>query len=79
MPGKDYRRATTGDAPQGAFEEPAQFIEARGVDGVFMWLHKNYQFFGMEPLPTFSCYDVLKNADVESDLERFKQHLTSAF
>ena len=51
----------------------------KGVDGVFYWLHKTYQFTGMKPLPTFSCYDVLKNADVENDLKRFEQHLSLAF
>ena len=44
-----------------------------------MWLHKVYQFFGMEPLPTFACYDVLKNAQVEDDLRRLQEHLASAF
>ena len=44
-----------------------------------MWLHKNFQFFGMEPLPTFSCYDVLKNADVEGDVDRLQKHVTEAY
>jgi len=79
MNGKKYMISTTWNAPLEAFEDPNQFFEGKGVDGVFMWLHKNYQFFGMEPLPTFSCYNVLKNADVANDIERFKQHLTKAF
>ncbi len=79
MQGKKYMLSTTWNAPLEAFEDSNQFFEGKGVDGVFMWLHKNYQFFGMEPLPTFSCHDVLKNADVESDLKRFKQHLDMAF
>ncbi len=79
MHGKKYMISTTWNAPLEAFEDFNQFFEGKGVDGVFMWLHKNYQFFGMEPLPTFSCHDVLKNADVKNDLKRFKQHLNSAF
>jgi len=79
MHGKKYMISTTWNAPLEAFEDSNQFFEGKGVDGVFMWLHKNYQFFGMAPLPTFSCYDVLKNADVENDLKRFKQHLNGAF
>ncbi len=79
MQGKKYMISTTWNAPLEAFDEPGQFFEGKGVDGVFMWLHKNYQFFGMEPLPTFSCYDVLKEADVENDLKRLEQHLNSAF
>ncbi|MCP4606144.1 MAG: NAD(P)H-dependent oxidoreductase [Proteobacteria bacterium] len=79
MIGKKYMLSTTWNAPLESFEDPAQFFEGRGVDGPFMWLHKVYQFFGMEPLPTFSCHDVLKNADVEGDLCRLKEHLASAF
>ena len=77
--GKKYMLSTTWNAPLESFEDPAQFFEGRGVDGVFMWLHKVYQFFGMEPLPTFSCYDVLKSADVEEDLRRLQEHLDGAF
>lgn len=79
MYGKKYMISTTWNAPLEAFEDSNQFFEGKGVDGVFMWLHKTYQFFGMEPLPTFSCHDVLKNAEVENDLKRFKQHLNRAF
>jgi len=79
MDGKKYMISTTWNAPLEAFEDSNQFFEGKGIDGVFIWLHKNYQFFGMEPLPTFSCHDVLKNADVENDLKRFKQHLHRVF
>jgi len=77
--GKKYMISTTWNAPLEAFEDPEQFFEGRGVDGVFMWLHKNFQFFDMEPLPTFSCYDVLKNADVDVDLGRWGEHLGGVF
>ena len=77
--GKKYMLSTTWNAPLESFEDPAQFFEGRGVDGVFMWLHKVYQFFGMEPLPTFSCYDVYKSADKEEDLRRLREHLDGAF
>ncbi len=78
MNGKKYMISTTWNAPLEAFQEPNQFFDGKGVDGVFMWLHKTYQFFGMTALPTFSCHDVLKSAEVENDLKRFKQHLNSA-
>jgi len=79
LQGKKYMISTTWNAPREAFEDPAQFFEGKGVDGVFMWLHKNFQFFGMEPLPTFSCFDVLKSADVEGDLGRLQEHVKEAF
>ena len=77
--GKKYMISTTWNAPLEAFEDSEQFFEGRGIDGVFMWLHKNYQFFGMESLPTFSCYDVLKAPEVEEDFKRFKEHLNKVF
>ncbi len=77
--GMKYMISTTWNAPNEALEDPNQFFEGKGVDGVFIWLHKTYQFFGMEPLPSFSCHDVLKSADVENDLKRYKQHLNSVF
>ncbi len=77
--GKKYMISTTWNAPLEALIEPDQFFEGRGVDGVFMWLHKNFQFFGMEPLTTFSCYDVLKNAEATNDLARLEKHAAEAF
>jgi NADPH dehydrogenase (quinone) len=79
MNGKKYMLSTTWNAPLESFEDPAQFFEGKGVDGVFMWLHKAFQFFSMEPLPTFSCHDVLKNADVDGDLKRLEVHIAKSF
>ncbi len=79
MNGKKYMISTTWNAPLEALEDSSQFFEGKGVDGAFLWLHKVYQFFGMESLPTFSCHDVLKDADVEGDLKRLEAHLSSAF
>ncbi|MCP4719816.1 MAG: NAD(P)H-dependent oxidoreductase [Desulfobacteraceae bacterium] len=76
---KKYMLSTTWNAPLESFEDPAQFFEGKGVDGVFMWLHKAFQFFSMEPLPSFSCHDVLKDADIESDLKRLEAHLANSF
>jgi len=77
--GKKYMISTTWNAPLEAFEDPDQFFEGRGIDGVFMWLHKNFQFLDMTPLPTFGCHNVLKEADIEGDLQRWQEHLANAF
>ncbi len=79
MNGKKYMLSTTWNAPLESFEDSAQFFEGKGVDGVFMWMHKAFQFFGMEPLPTFSCHDVLKDADFEGDMKRLQEHLAKSF
>ncbi len=79
MGGKKYMISTTWNAPEEALEDPEQLFEGKGVDGVFFWLHKMFQFCDMKPLPTFACFDVFKNPDIENDIERFKQHLGNIF
>ena len=42
-------------------------------------MHMNFRFFGMEAMPTFACYDVMKNGDFEGDLARFQSYLKDNF
>ena len=39
----------------------------------------NFRFFGMKALPTFACYDVMKNANIENDFQRLEKHLSEVF
>ena len=39
----------------------------------------NFRFFGMEPIETFACHDVMKNPDIANDLVRFEAHLNRHF
>lgn len=75
LQGPRYMLSTTWNAPEEAFDEPGQLFEQKGVDGVFFWLHKVQEFVGLEKLPTFSCFDVRKNPDIENDLKRWSAHL----
>ncbi len=80
LAGKEYMLSITYNAPRTAFDDPAQeFFAGRGVDDLFWPMHLNYKFFGMTPLETFACYDVLKNPDVENDFSRFEAHLAKLF
>ena len=79
MQGKKYMISTTWNAPKEAFDDPDQFFQGKDVDDGFLWLHKNFEFFGMEALPSFSCHDVLKNSRIEDDVKQFEEHLNSAF
>lgn len=65
----------TFNAPAGAFDDPEGFFEGRSVDDLFWPMHLNFKFFGMQALPTFAAFDVMKNPDVETDFERFRAHL----
>jgi modulator of drug activity B len=78
LQGKRYLLSTTWNAPAAALEEPGQLFEGKGVDGVFFWFHKAQQFLGLSPLPTFSCFDVLKNPQIEADFARYRDHLDAA-
>jgi len=79
LQGRRYMLSTTWNAPEEAFSELGQFFEQKGVDGVFFWLNKVQEFVGMEKLPTFSCFDVRKNPNIEEDLERWSAHLDTHF
>lgn len=78
LQGTRYLLSTTWNAPAAALEEPDQLFEGKGVDGVFFWFHKAQQFLGMTPLPTFACFDVLKNPQIEADFARYRDHLDAA-
>lgn len=80
MKGKKYMLSLTFNAPEESFNDENEYLfKGKSVDDLFFPMHANFQFFAMEPLPTFACYDVMKNADVESDLARFKAHLNNNF
>lgn len=70
----------TFNAPDNSFDDPSQtFFEGKSIDDLFWPMHLNFRFFGMEPLKSFACYDVLKNPDVEKDFERYRDHLKEVF
>ena len=54
-------------------------FQGRSVDDLFWPMHMNFRFFNMEPLETFTCFDVLKNPDIENDFKRFADHLHAQF
>lgn len=76
---KHYLLSSTWNAPLEAFTDPAQFFEGRGIDGLFMPLHKTFEFLGVKPLASFMANDVIKNPTMEADFERFKRHLATEF
>lgn len=80
MTGKKYMLSLTFNAPSEAFNDPDEYLfQGKSVDDLWFPMHMNFRFFDMEPLPSFACYDVMKNADVETDFARFKEHLSTHF
>ena len=80
LTGKRYMLSLTFNAPREAFDDDDQYLfQGKGVDELFFPMHMNFRFFGMQPLETFVCYDVLKNPQIDSDFERFDAHLDKHF
>jgi modulator of drug activity B len=76
MQGKRYMLSLTWNAPAEAFGDQAQYLLAgRSVDDVFLGNTANYRFCGATILPAFSCFNVVKQADVEGDIARLREHL----
>ncbi|MEM6454357.1 MAG: NAD(P)H-dependent oxidoreductase [Acidobacteriota bacterium] len=80
LTGKRYALSLTFNAPRESFGDPSQtFFEGRGIDDLFWPMHLNFRFFGMEPLESFACYDVMKNPSIEEDFGRFDAYLERLF
>ena len=80
LSGKKYMLSLTFNAPEEAFNDPEEYLfGGKSVDDLWFPMHMNFRFFGMEPLETFACYDVMKNPDVENDFNRYTAHLNTHF
>ncbi|HTD06620.1 NAD(P)H-dependent oxidoreductase [Undibacterium sp.] len=76
MQGKKYMLSLTWNAPKEAFDDTKQFLfQGKSVDEIFVGNTANYKFCGAEVLPSFSCHDVMKQANVDRDIARLRQHL----
>jgi modulator of drug activity B len=70
----------TFNAPKEAFDDESEYLfQGKSVDDLFFPMHMNLRFFGMTPLPTFASFDVMKNADIENDFQRFSTHIQKTF
>ncbi|MCH1924201.1 NAD(P)H-dependent oxidoreductase [Shewanella sp. C32] len=75
LQGKKYMLSVTWNAPLEAFDDPEQFFEGVGVEGVYLHFHKANQFLGLAPLPTFIANDVQKAPQIDQDVTRYIQHM----
>ncbi|MEG9476179.1 NAD(P)H-dependent oxidoreductase [Mannheimia sp. HC-2023] len=80
MHGKKYLLSATFNAPKQAFDNPDEYLfQGKNLDDLFFPMHCNFRFFAMEQLPTFACFDVVKNPQIEQDLKAFEQHILANF
>lgn len=80
MKGKKYLLSVTFNAPKEAFDNPNEYLfQGKSLDDLLFPIHATFRFFAMEPLPTFACFDVVKNPQIEQDLNDFEQHISASF
>ncbi|PEZ09006.1 flavodoxin [Bacillus sp. AFS018417] len=72
---KYYMFSTTWNAPEKAFNDPAQFFGGKSLEETLSHLHQMQEFIGMKPLKSFACYDVIKNPDVDKFVSELNTHL----
>ncbi len=73
MYGKKFMLSLTWNAPKEAFGDKDQVIfEGKTVDEAFIGHSSVYKFCGAEILPSFSSFNVLKNPQVDKDIEALK-------
>ncbi len=80
LEGTRYMISATFNAPREAFDDPSEaFFAGMSVDDLLRPVHLNAKFFGMTALPTFAAFDVMKNPEIDADLDRFDAHLDALF
>ena len=79
LQGWRHMLSLTWNAPREAFTREGDFFEGLGVDALYMHFHKAHEFMGTTQLPTFICYDVIKNPQVEQYLADYTAHLNEVF
>ena len=80
LAGTRYMLSVTLNAPKEAFDDPSEpFFRGMSLEDLLQPMHLNARFFGMQPLPSFAAFDVMKNPEIENDLVRFNAHLERVF
>ncbi|KGQ70040.1 NAD(P)H-dependent oxidoreductase [Uruburuella testudinis] len=80
MHDKHYMLCATFNAPAEAFGNPAEYLfQGKSLDDLLFPVHCVYRFFAMHALPSFACYDVVKNPTIKQDLADFAKHIDKHF
>ncbi|MEH6882201.1 NAD(P)H-dependent oxidoreductase, partial [Priestia megaterium] len=72
---KKYMFSTTWNAPEQVFNDPTQFFEGNSLEDTLSHLHRVQKFLGIKPLKSFTCYDVIKNPNIEKFVFELDIHL----
>ncbi len=76
LKGKKFMLSATWNAPEEAFNDKSQVLfGGKAQRHVFWNVSLNYSFCGMDILPDYACFDVIKNPRFEKYVEDYKKHL----
>lgn len=80
LDGRKYMVTTSWNAPETAFTLPGEFFSETSVDnGPLFGFHRMNAFVSLEKMESFHFHDVEKNADIERDMNAYRNHLTAVF
>eukprot|EP00923_Selenidium_pygospionis_P049711 GHVN01085653.1.p1 GENE.GHVN01085653.1~~GHVN01085653.1.p1 ORF type:complete len:269 (+),score=61.84 GHVN01085653.1:111-917(+) len=71
-----YMLSVTSNCPTAAYSNVKDFYCGDSMDEAWVAVHRTFQFCGMTPLPTFACNDVMKVPKSETDVTRYRAHIT---
>lgn len=72
---KKYMLSTTWNAPEEAFNTPGRFFDGRSVDEALIGFHLAQKYIGLQPLPGYACFNVVKNPQIEAFKDGLRKHL----
>jgi modulator of drug activity B len=76
--GTKYMLSLTWNAPKEAFGDEEQYLfNGKTVDDLFTFNTANYKSFGAEILPAFSCFNVMKEPQIDNDILRLRKHFSN--
>lgn len=68
----------TWNAPENCFgDKRQQLMQGKNADDVLFNVILNYRFCGVQDLPNYHCFDVVKNPNVKEYINNYKEHLKS--
>ncbi len=80
MQGKKFMVSATWNAPQEAFSNPNQeLLRGKGLDDVFLNITTSYAFCGYDIVPSYNCFDIFKNPEIEKVIEDYPKYLEENF
>lgn len=75
-----YMFSVTMNAPEETFNNPKEYLlEGKSLEDLLFPLHVTFRYLGMSPLPTFACYDVIKNPEIDKNFKRLEIYFDQNF